>query len=248
MQLITAFSFDGQDVPLTAVPPSPKVTGVWVSGTSWTPQFRRRMAGTGRVDPYGYAIAAADQLHVLPWSNINQVSIAFNEDVQVDLADLKVGGVSLANYPVRSFSYDADAKVGTWTLGQGVRGDRLALELNADGPDGVKNVAEGVFLDGEWNNPIGATPPDSFPSGNGVPGGDFKFGVNVLAGDVNGTGAVTGRDLWELRRRMLITRPPPGLYNIFFDLNGDGVINATDLAWVRRQQLQSLPAVQSPSA
>ena len=97
--------------------------------------------------------------------------------------------------------------------------------------------------DTEWTDPVGAT-TDSFPSGNGVPGGDFKFGVNVLAGDVNGHGKVDGADLLQVRRRMSIVKPAPGLYNIFFDVNGDGVINATDLAWVRRQQQQSLPAVQ----
>jgi hypothetical protein len=107
----------------------------------------------------------------------------------------------------------------------------------------VKNVAEGVYLDGEWTNPVGPA-TDTFPSGNGAPGGDFKFGINVLAGDVNGSGRTDGVDLWDVRRRVLSSRPIAGLSSVFFDLNGDGTINALDLAALRRQQGRSLPAVQ----
>jgi hypothetical protein len=180
---------------------------------------------------------------VLPWSNINQVSIAFSENVQADLADLKVAGRTVANYPIRSFTYDAETKVGTWTLNQSIRGDRLTLDLNADGPEGVKNVSDGVYLDGEWMSPTTQL-FDSFPSGNGVPGGDFKLGLSVLAGDVRGRGTVDGLALLQVRRRMSIVKPLASLYSPFFDVNGDGTINSTDLAWVRRQQSQSLPAVQ----
>ena len=247
VQLISGFTFDGQDIPLTGAAPSPKVTKVWVSGTGWSSQFKRSLSAAGVLDPYGYAVPASDSLHVLPWSNANQVSIGFSEDVQVDLADLKVGGVALSNYPIKSFGYDAEAHVATWTLGQAVRNDRLTLDLNADAPDGVKNVSEGVFLDGEWIPP-GPGVVASFPSGNGVPGGDFKFGANVLAGDVNGDGTVNAQDLAEARRRSLMTRAQPGINWMFFDTNGDAVVNAIDLAWIRRQQHQVLPAVQPPPA
>jgi hypothetical protein len=247
VQLITGFSFDGQEVPLTAVPPSPKVTKVYVSGSAWAPRFRAGLQSQGKGSAaYGYEVLATDQLRPLPWGNLNQVSIAFSEDVEVDRSDLRVGGQSVASYPATGFAYDGITRTATWTLGRNLIADRLTLELNADGPDGVKNVSEGVYLDGEWTGPVGGT-TDSFPSGNGVPGGDFKFGVNVLVGDVNGHGKVDGADLLQVRRRMSIVKPAPGLYSIFFDVNGDGVINAMDLAWVRRQQSQSLPAVQAPA-
>ena len=56
--------------------------------------------GLGSGD-FGFAVpAGAPQLGVLPWSNLNQVSITFSAPVQVDAADLRVRGLSVANYPL----------------------------------------------------------------------------------------------------------------------------------------------------
>jgi hypothetical protein len=55
-QIISGFLINGQEVPLTAAPPSPKVTRVWVSGTAWTQPFKQRLAAGGVPDAYGYAI------------------------------------------------------------------------------------------------------------------------------------------------------------------------------------------------
>lgn len=127
----------------------PHVTTAYVAGTSWTPSFLQFMAAAGQGSAqYGYAVPGGDQLNELPWSNLNRVSITFDQNVQVDQADLGVRGIRVSNYPVTAFAYDAASRTATWTLGQAVVNDRILLDLDADSPNGVKNDS-GVFLDGE---------------------------------------------------------------------------------------------------
>ena len=164
------------------------------------------------------------------------MSIRFDKDVLVLDVDLVVRGVNLASYVVKSFDYDNATHTATWTLTRPVLNDKLLLDLNGGG-DGVVE-AEGVALDGEWANGS-----DSYPSGDGTPGGNLRFRLNVLSGDVNGDGKVTYFDWLELRRRLGRTtqNPGPASYSAFFDANGDGSINTPDFLVVRRDLLQSLP-------
>ena len=80
-----------------------------------------------------------------------------------------------------------------------------------------------------------------------MPGGDLRFRLNVLSGDLNRDGKVTYFDWLELRRRLgrSIQNPGPASgpapYGAFFDANGDGSINTPDFLAVRRDLLQSLP-------
>ena len=104
----------------------------------------------------------------------------------------------------------------------------MLLDLNGD-PGGV--AAEGLALDGEWTGSTAT--PDAFPSGDGAPGGDFRFRINVLPGDVNGDRVVNALDMLDIRRRT---------YSPTRDVNGDAALNAVDL-WIVRAVLPSrLPA------
>ena len=67
-----------------------EITGVFVSGgSSWASQYYTYLANNGlgnaTAPSLGYALkTGASQLTVLPWTNINTISVQFNENVNVD--------------------------------------------------------------------------------------------------------------------------------------------------------------------
>src|SRR5262245_7504829 len=82
----------------------PTVTKVEVSSTAWTPAFVQYLKNTNQGN-HGYAIPTGSSLQSasLAWKNINQISLTFSEDVQIDLADLSLSGVNQANYTFVNF-------------------------------------------------------------------------------------------------------------------------------------------------
>ena len=96
----------------------PQVVGVQVDGTGWAPSFLAALQAAGEGNGTGYAIpvGSAAQLVPLPWVNLNQIQIAFNEAVNVQQASLTLSGVNVANYTFNGFSYNATTRVATWTL------------------------------------------------------------------------------------------------------------------------------------
>jgi hypothetical protein len=108
--------------------------------------------------------------------------------------------------------------------------------------DGLIADANGNGLDGEWTNPApgDAGGADSFPSGDGNPGGDFAFRLNVLPGDVNRTGNIFGNDV-TLTRNAQGSTPGDGIYSIFRDVNGSSTIFGNDVTLVRNRQGIELP-------
>jgi hypothetical protein len=235
------------------VAPPPQVTQVYVSGSAWTAAFKNYLAAKSLGSAqFGFAIPATDQLDERPWVNVNQVSITFNTDVQVDAADLAVRGVNVANYALdpAAFVYDAATKTATWKVaGNAVfANDKFILDLNADGPDGVK-APGGPFLDGDWINPVGAAAGgDAYPSGDGAPGGDFRFRVNLLPGDTTRNGTVLADDYSAVKKKFFkdTTDPTTGdtSYSPFHDVNGDGIILAFDFSEVKKRFFNTLPAAQ----
>ena len=238
---------DGNDVTLT-VPggpnPPPTVTGVFVNTPAWLAAFRDALPGsTAATSALGFAVpVGADQLRAVPWTGITQVSILFSQAISVQQGDLAVRGVNVPTYAFSSFAFDPATRVATWTLSRAVGNDKLIFDLDADSPDGVRGGAagNGPFLDGEWTNGT-----DSFPSGNGTAGGDFRFRLNVLPGDADRGGVVNALDLAALRQRLNRSTTDPGTgggaYSVFADLTGDGRINALDLSVARQRLNQRLP-------
>ena len=235
----------------------PKVTQVYASSSFWNQTFRDYLEDRGFGDErYGYAIPARDQLRELPWDNLDTISIRFSEEVLVDFSDLQIRGVVVPNYTLdpASFRYDADTRTATWRLAGNARfrADRIILDLDGDSPNGVRD-AEGNMLDGEWQNPPASQSQgggDRYPSGDGTPGGDFRFRVDILPGDADRNfERVNANDVALVRSRQNRTAtetPPAGVqpYSPFVDLNGDGRINAVDVATVRARQNTSLPATE----
>ena len=220
---------------------APRVSGVFASGSGWTAAYRSALAALGLgTAAAGYRVpAGANQLSDLPWSNLDRLSVGFNEDVAVSRDHLSVRGVSVAGGTyayaagAAGFAYDPAARVATWGLSATVGVDKLRLVLAGTGGAPVADPA-GNVLDGEWTDSAAA-----FPSGNGTAGGDFRFRLDVLPGNIDGAGSVNLADFGRLRSGFgqALTAT-----SIFADLIGDGAVNLADFGVLRSRFGQSLPA------
>ena len=223
-------------------PRGPAVRQVFISSSGWSTSFRERL-----VDPefwardFGYGMPAGRfQPSQVPWTGLDRVSIEFTEPVEVDAVDLTVTGAGGAQYALRDdlFVYDEPTRTATFALATPLEADRLVLRLDGEGPDGV--TGGGRLLDGEW-----MTSTDDYPSGNGAPGGDFVYRMNVLPGDVNFSGTVLADDFAQVKRKFFTSTERPGsgenAYSIYSDVNGSGSILADDFSEVKRRFFTALP-------
>ena len=226
---------------------APKVTAVYVRGSSWNTSFLSFLAAnmSGSSSTYGYAIpvgSGAAQLQTLPWRNLNRISIAFSEDVSVAQAQFAIVG-SVGSYSVSGFSYNATDHVATWSLSAVIGADKLYVALPGSGATPVTDTA-GNALDGEWTNPtsysqVGGT--SIFPSGDGVAGGDFAFRFDVLPGDSTGgsLGKVNVADINQTKSRSAL---PETISSYRSDFDGNNLVNVADINYVKtRSAISSLP-------
>jgi protocatechuate 3,4-dioxygenase beta subunit len=219
----------------------PRVTSVKVSGTEWAEDFLTVVD----VDPIdlGYKVpGGAGQLDTLPWMNINEVHVTFSENVVINAGAISLHGVSLANYG-GTMTYNAATFTATLLLPAHVKADKLVLHVN----DTVEDLT-GNNLDGEWTNGV-----TTGQSGNGTEGGDFNFRFNVLPGDSNRNGTLTGptdgvlgSDVIKVRNSQFLTTAD-SKYSVFDDVNGSANVSGTDVVAVRNSQFTGLPAG-SPTA
>ena len=97
---------------------------------------------------------------------------------------------------------------------------------------------------GEW-----AAGGDAYPSGDGTAGGDFRFAMNVLPGDINRSGVVLADDFSDVKRRFFRGTTNLGsgdaAYGMFHDVDGSGAILANDFSEVKRRFFDVLPAAAS---
>jgi hypothetical protein len=232
---------DSDSFTVDTVPPA--VAKVMVSGSSWSTAFTNYLRSNNMGDG-GYAVPVGSgvQLKPLPWVNINMIKVVFNDYVIIDSADLLLSGVRTPTYAVSMFSYDNNAKTATWILSGSVPSDKVILELNADGPDPIRDLV-GHNLDGEWTNPTstGSTGTSVYPSGNGVAGGNFCFRFNVLPGDVNQNGVVQSNDGLLVRAALGTSTVSGGLYSVYKDVNANAIVQANDGLSVRSRLGSSLP-------
>ena len=156
----------------------PAVVNVLVNGTNWAAD------PNSPATPVPIPVGSGNQLIALPWFGIDQLQIVFSEHVTVQQTDLSLTGQQVAQYQTIAFTYDPQSFTATWALDQAIQSDQLVLTL-ADNPVDAINLS----LDGQWDNPVDIDDPlsDTYPSGDGEPGGDFVFNFNVepAAPDVN---------------------------------------------------------------
>jgi hypothetical protein len=211
-------NWTGLDSPPLIDDAAPRVIGAWVAGTAWRPAFRDHLQSTGAGDAaLGFALSLDGATGPLPWANLDQLSLRFDEDARVGLASLPIPGINVAAYTVSGFSYDPATFTATWTLATPLRADRLTLAPAAGLTDAAGN----------------ALPPFALP-------------LDVLPGGADRGGSVTAADLLDVRRRVGRSTASPGAgtagqYNPFYDLDGSGAIGAVDLMLVRRNLGKRLP-------
>ena len=159
----------------------------------------------------------------------------FSEDVTIDTAELAlVGSADLPDLPALSsaiFSYSSDTQTATWIFRSVLPLDKYLLDI----PSAAVTNGLGAALDGDFT-----TATSSFPSGDGTAGGDFDFRFNILPGDVNQDGVVTGLDGGIVRQQFLEFPTSPG-YNALLDTTGKGAITGLDLLNVQGDLLTQLP-------
>jgi hypothetical protein len=200
---------------------SVRVTKVYVGGTAWQLSFKQYLGESGS-PVYGFAMPSAAGPVTLPWMNLNQISVVFSGDAQVDFADLSLAGVSVATYAFdgAAFAYDPVTHTATWRLptGQAFGTDRLALALDGDA----------------------------------VGGTDFHLSFNILPGDVNRSGAVLADDFSAVKKKFFRSTTNvgtgDGAYDIFCDLDGNGSIVANDFSEVKKRFFNRLPDGQPTAA
>jgi uncharacterized delta-60 repeat protein len=208
---------------------APRVRQASVSGSAWQPAFRNHLRDAGlSVNQSGFPVGPAAG-GPLPWINLDQVAVTFDQQVQVGANDLRVRGAGGAEYALdaAAFTYDAATRTATWRLANGaVFGpDRVRLELDGDSVRGG-----GRQLDGD---------------GDGAAGGDFAARFNVLPGDVNGDGTVLADDFSGVRKKFF-SSPTSALtgdraYSAPYDVDGSGFILANDFSEVKKRFFDALP-------
>ena len=160
--------------------------------------------------------------------------------MNITAADISLHGVSVANYAT-AFNYDAPSRTASIQLTGGnlIGADKLVLHIN----DTAKDLA-GNALDGEWTNGVS----NYGNTGNGTPGGDFNFRINVLPGDSRQDGqnlgqfdGVLGTDVIKVRNAQFLTTTD-ATYSPFDDVNGSGNVSGVDVVAVRNRQFTGLPA------
>ena len=213
----------------------PEVTAVYVNSTVWTPAFRAAVedANAGSA-AYGVEVEGngSSNNDVLPFINLNQISVQFSEDVNVQQDDVTIEGVN-GEYDVIAFAYDPETFVATFTLDAPIGIDRVTVEVDGDSATGVTDVA---------GNPLRG----NASGGDGENGGrDFEQELAVLPGDVTRDGRVNATDVTGVRARLNRSVESPGLggarYSVFYDVTGDARINILDVVAVRARVNTTLP-------
>ena len=214
----------------------PKVTGVYVSSTRFSPAYLQYLAASGLgSSELGYQMPSGDnQLRTLSWSNLNQISVQFSQDVNVTQSALTIAGVSPSGYGIAGFVYDPATRVATWTLSNFLSRDKLIFGLNSS----LITDAAGHQLDGDWTNGTSAF------SGDGTSGGNFTYRVNLLPGDADSSGTVDLTDLTMLANNWQKSTPRA-------DLDGSGFVDLTDLTILANNwqvKIASMPEPQLPDS
>lgn len=210
------------------VAPPLHVVGVRVQGSSWTSSYLDELQAEGHgYGGYDIPVGSSAQLQTLPWSGLNEITIAFNQDASVSQDSLSVVGATHGAYAFSDFAYDTLNHLATWTLADSIGADHVQLVLAASGASAVTDQSGGP-LAGSWTDGVSA-----FPSGLDGAQSDFNFQLNVLPSDANQDGVVDIQDLTRLANHWL--QP-----DLFADSNGDAIVDIQDLTAVANHWLTTL--------
>jgi len=198
-----------------ALASNPIVLDVNIDSTQWSSYFTYNLESNNWGDG-GYSVMNPYSPSKSPWSNVDQLHIRFDQDVNVDAWDLTLTGVNTGTYEFADFSYDSNTATATWTLDAPLAADVLHLDLNGDGLDPVAN------------------------SHGPLQGGDFELEFSSVPGDVDNTDTVTSVDA-QLVQDTLGQGVGSYNYGANLDIDGSGNITAADVSLAQGFIGDSLP-------
>jgi hypothetical protein len=208
---------------------APHVRQASVSGSAWQPAFRHYLRDSGRsLNQSGFPVGSTAGAP-LPWINLDQVSLTFDQQVQVGANDLRVRGADGTDYALdpAAFTYNAASRTATWKLASGGTFDKDRVRIELDG-DSVRG------------------------GGRALDGGDFVARFNVLPGDVTRDGTVLADDFSAVKKKFFAGTTSPGTgdaaYGVFHDVDGSGTILANDFSEVKKRFFHTLPPEESAAA
>lgn len=187
---------------------------VMLSSTEWTPTFFEALRNPG------YSIHEdGNKPKTLPWTNLNQLKIFFNEHVNIQEEDLSIYGTYVSEYSFIAFDYDPISFIATWTLQDNIDTDSLQLFLASSF---LRRVGLGNFVD------------------MGVPG--LGLSVNVIPGDTDYNGTVNELDVDHVRRNGNLLFGDSE-YSVYNDVDGNAEIRSSDVIKVRREVKRSITSI-----
>jgi len=198
---------------------SPTVESFHVQSSDWTSQFFANLASAGLgAAGFSVPILAGSGVPLLPWTTLDKIVVKFSEDVSVDVDDLVVRGVNIAQYATTSgaYHYDPGTQTATWLLPAPIAADKLLNALSS-----VTDIA-----------------------GNQLTG-PASFRVDVIPGDADANGGVNFGDYLQVRSKAGQAGGAPG-YTPRFDLTGNGVIDLDDAEAARTRVGTVLPSGPAP--
>ena len=210
---------------------APVIVDVEVAGSQWSDEFTDYLAAND-FGQRGFSIASdpSASLSTLPWANIDRLRVTFDQPVDVQAFDLTLRGVSMSQYQLSDFQYDAVSQSATWSLDEPITADKLLIRLS----DRIQNPG-GQQLDGDWPGEAG-----SQTSGDGEEGGNFLLRFDVLPGDVDRDQSVDFDDM-AAGVQTLFHRTVDAGYSPFADVDGSSANVAGDLIRTRNRRGYGLP-------
>jgi alpha-tubulin suppressor-like RCC1 family protein len=161
---------------LTIDTAAPSVEHVLLRGSAWTQNFLdyldAEQLGHPSIPGLGYRVPDGPaQMDALPLTGVDTISVFFGEDVIVRIEGMTCHGTEHGDYTIAAdgFVYDQESFSATWRLNEPIHRDTVLLKVG----DVVTDLA-GNALDGDWDDG-----QSEFPSGDGIPGGDFELSFVV---------------------------------------------------------------------
>jgi len=237
------------------------ISAVYVSGSSWTSaanhsntteEFDAYLAAHGLGSAtYGYSLAGGStQTADLPWSNMNQITVAFSGSVSnIGVASLKLvggtGGGSVAAPSVSSITTDG-SNTYTWTLSGALGENKYYLAVattgSSFGTSGSTQVVDsnGAGISGTF------TTGQSFPSGNHLADSTFDYLFYVLPGDGHQQQQVSSNDAASAKAINSDHETSAG-YSPYYDYLGAGLISSPDAALSAQKNSTKTSTITAPS-